>query len=123
MGSAAAGRAARVVLFAFVVVNALRVVVVDCVDDLQGIESFKTRPGSMSESSALGRYDIFRDFACCKGYFSICFSRHFLLTPFLTLLIRNWGPDHFAGRVPQTVSWICTNERSTQKCGRDPNFL
>ena len=61
-GSAAAGRAARVVLFVFVVVNALRVVVVDCVDDLQGIESFKTRPGSMSESSPLESYAIFRDF-------------------------------------------------------------
>ena len=61
-GSAAAGRAARVVLFVFVVVNALRVVVVDCVDDLQGIESFKTRPGSMSESSPLESYANFRDF-------------------------------------------------------------
>ena len=110
------------VLFVFVVVIALRAVVVRCVDDLQGIESFKTRPGSMSESSALGRYDIFRDFAC-KPTLSMCFSRHFLLTPFLTLLIRNWGPDHFAGRVPQTVSLICKNERITQKCGRDPNFL
>ena len=62
VGSAAAGRAARVVLFVFVVVNALRVVVVDCVDGLQGIESLKTRPGSMSESSPLESYDIFRDF-------------------------------------------------------------
>ena len=52
-GSTAAGRAARVVVFVFVVVIALRVAVVDCVDDLQGIESLKTRPGSMSESSLL----------------------------------------------------------------------
>ena len=66
MGSAAAGRAARVVLFAFVVVNALRVVVVDCVDDLQGIESFKTRPGSMSESSPLESYGILRDFGTIR---------------------------------------------------------
>ena len=50
------------VLFVFVVVIALRAVVVDCVDDLQGIESFKTRPGSMSESSPLESYANFRDF-------------------------------------------------------------
>ena len=62
VGSAAAARAARVVLFVFVMVIALRVVVVRCVDDLQGIESLKTRPGSMSESSPLESYDIFRDF-------------------------------------------------------------
>ena len=34
-----------------------------CVDDLQESESFKTRPGSMSESSALESYANFRDFA------------------------------------------------------------
>ena len=57
MGWAAQWRApARVVLFVFVVVNALRVVVVGCVDDLHGTESLKTRPGSMSESPALARY-------------------------------------------------------------------
>jgi len=62
VGSAAAGRAPRVVLLVLGVVNALRVVVVDCVDGLQGIESFKTRPGSMSESSPLESYANFRDF-------------------------------------------------------------
>ena len=62
VGSAAAGRAARVVLFVFVVVIALRAVVVRCVDDLECIASLKTRPGSMSESSLLESYDIFRDF-------------------------------------------------------------
>jgi len=67
VGSAAAGRAPRVVLFVFVVVNALRVVVVDCVDDLQSIESFKTRPGSMSESSPLESYANFRDFREVPG--------------------------------------------------------
>ena len=64
MGSAVAGRAARVVVFALNVRGALRVVAVLCVDDLQGTESFKTRPGSMSESSPLESYDIFRDFEC-----------------------------------------------------------
>ena len=96
MGSAVAGRAARDVVSALSVRVALRVVAVLCVDDMQGTESFKTRPGSMSESSPLESYDIFRDFACCKAYFSMCFSRHFLLTPFLPLLIRNWGPDHIS---------------------------
>ena len=52
------------VLFVFVVVIALRAVVVRCVDDLECIESLKTRPGSMSESSPLESYDIFRDFEC-----------------------------------------------------------
>ena len=60
-GSTAAGRAAGVVLFVFVMVIALRAVVVRCVDDLQDIESLKTRPGSMSDSPALARYDDFSD--------------------------------------------------------------
>ena len=63
MGSAAAGRAARVVLFAFVVVNALRVIAVVCVDGLQGTASFPTPFRSVSESSALESYGIFRDCA------------------------------------------------------------
>ncbi len=62
VGSAAADRAARDVVSALFVRIALRVVVVDCVDDVQGPESLKTRPGSMSESSPLESYDIFRDF-------------------------------------------------------------
>ena len=41
---------------------ALRVVALDCVDDFQESESLKTRPGSMSESSPLESYAIFRDF-------------------------------------------------------------
>jgi len=61
-GSAAAGRAACVVIFVFVMVIALRVVGVRCVDDLQGTESFKTPFRSVSESPALESYDIFRDF-------------------------------------------------------------
>ena len=72
MGSAAAGRAARVVLFVLVVVNALRVVVVDCVDDLQGIESLKTRPGSMSESSPLESYDS----NCFRASEEVSMSEH-----------------------------------------------
>jgi len=63
-GSTAADRAARDVVSALFVRVALRVVVVDCVDDVQGTESLKTRPGSMSESSPLESYDIFRDFEC-----------------------------------------------------------
>ena len=61
-GSTAAGRAARDVVSALFVRIALRVVAVDCVDDVQASESLKTRPGSMSESSPLESYDIFRDF-------------------------------------------------------------
>ena len=63
MGSTAGGgRAARDVVSALFVRIALRVVVVDCVDDVQASESLKTRPGSMSESSPLESYDVFRVF-------------------------------------------------------------
>ena len=45
-GSAAAGRAARVVLFVFVVVIALRAVVVRCVDDLDRVHcELENAPG------------------------------------------------------------------------------
>ena len=54
----------RMIVFALNGRVASRVVAVLCVDDLQGTESFKTRPGSMSESSPLESYDIFRDFEC-----------------------------------------------------------
>ena len=63
VGSAAAGRAARDVVSALFVRVALRVVAVDCVDDVQASESLKTRPGSMSESPALESYGISRDCA------------------------------------------------------------
>ena len=61
MGSAVAGRAARDVVSAVFVRTALRVVALYCVGDVQASESLKTRPGSMSESSALARYALFRD--------------------------------------------------------------
>ena len=64
VGSAAAGRAARDVVSALFVRTALRIAVVDWLDDVQTSESLKTRPGSMSESSPLESYDIFRDFEC-----------------------------------------------------------
>ena len=44
-----------------VCVFALRVVAVLCVDDMKGTVSFKTRQGSVSESSALESYDNFSD--------------------------------------------------------------
>ena len=61
-------RAGEMLLLAFVLFVlfmriALRVAVVDCMDELRETESFKTRPGSMSESSPLESYDIFRDCA------------------------------------------------------------
>ena len=61
VGSAAAGRVGRVVVFALVVRVALLVVPVLCVDALQESESLKTRPGSMSESPPLESYDSFRE--------------------------------------------------------------
>ena len=63
VGSAAAGRAARDVVSALSVRVALRVGAAVCVDDLQGTESFKTRPGSMSESSPLESYGSFSGYA------------------------------------------------------------
>ena len=60
-GSAAAGRAARDVVSALFVRVALACRSVSCVDVLQESESFKTRPGSMSDSPALARYDDFSD--------------------------------------------------------------
>jgi hypothetical protein len=62
---------------------ALRVVAAVCVGDVHGTESFKTRPGSMSESSPLESYDVFRDFQGCRrggrgrcgAYFSITARR------------------------------------------------
>ncbi len=63
-GSTAADRAARVMVFVCFAVNVLRVVVARRVGDVQRCESFKTRPGSMSESSALESYATFRDFEC-----------------------------------------------------------
>ena len=62
VGSAAAGRAPAVCSSCLFVVIALRAVVVRCVDDLECNESLNTRPGSMSESSPLESYDIFRVF-------------------------------------------------------------
>ena len=63
-GSAAADRAACVVVVVFVCRYCVAVVVVRCVGDLECIESLKTRPGSMSESSPLESYDLFCDFEC-----------------------------------------------------------
>jgi hypothetical protein len=57
-GSAAAGRG---VVSALSLRVALRVVAVLCVDDMKGTVSFKTRQGSVSESSALESYDHFSD--------------------------------------------------------------
>ena len=48
----------RMIVFALNGRVASRGVAVLCVDDLQGTESFKTRPGSMSESSPLESYDV-----------------------------------------------------------------
>ncbi len=61
-GRAAGGRVTRVVAFTLVVRVALLVVAVLCVDVLEGSESSKTRPGSMSESPPLESYDTFSDF-------------------------------------------------------------
>ena len=61
-GRAAGGRVTRVVAFVLVVRVALLVVALLCVDVLQGSESLKTRPGSMSESPPLESSDIFSDF-------------------------------------------------------------
>ena len=62
MGSAVAGRAARVVVFVLNVRVASRVVAAVCVGDVHGTESFKTRPWLPSESSALESYGTFRVF-------------------------------------------------------------
>ena len=63
-GRAAGGRAARDVVSALFVRTALRIVAVAWLGDVQASESLKTRPGSMSESSPLESYEIFRDFEC-----------------------------------------------------------
>ena len=56
---------ARIVwVFVLNVRIALRVVARVCVDELQGTESFATPFRSVSESSPLESYDIFRDFEC-----------------------------------------------------------
>ena len=60
MGSAVAGRAARVVVFVLNVRVASRVVAAVCVGDVHGTESFKTRPWLPFESPALESYGIFR---------------------------------------------------------------
>ena len=54
----------RMIVFALNGRVASRGVAVLCVDDLQGTESLKTRPWTVSESSPLESYDIFRDFEC-----------------------------------------------------------
>ena len=59
MGSAVAGRAARVVVFVLNVRVASRVVAAVCVGDVHGTESFKTRPWLPSESPALESYEKF----------------------------------------------------------------
>ena len=60
------------VLFVLFMRIALRVAVVDCMDELRETESFKTRPGSMSESSPLESYDIFSDFEVLYSLPSRC---------------------------------------------------
>ena len=58
----------RITLRADVLNTTLLIVAVLCVDVLQASESLKTRPGSMSESSPLESYDIFRDFVHRGGF-------------------------------------------------------
>ena len=60
MGSTAAGRVVHMVVFVLNARVALHAVAVVCVDDLQGTESFTTPFRSVSESSALESYGIFR---------------------------------------------------------------
>ena len=67
MGSAVAGRAARVVVFVLNVRVASRVVAAVCVGDVHGTESFKTRPWLPSESPALESYEKFG----CKVRFPV----------------------------------------------------
>ena len=64
----------RITLRADVLNTTLLIVAVLCVDVLQASESFKTRPGSMSESSPLESYDVFRVF---EVFYAPTYQRQF----------------------------------------------
>jgi len=74
-GRAAGGRAARDVVSALFVRTALRIVAVAWLGDVHASESLKTRPGSMSESSPLESYEIFREFESVPSLLTAAPSR------------------------------------------------